>query len=60
MQIFLTRNAFEGFENIVDIWLLKYFMKLLQSELSVLNTLTCEILMWFCPCSMTLVITPSM
>ena len=28
-NIFMTRNGFEDFENIVDIWLLKYFMKLL-------------------------------
>ena len=38
MQIFLTRNAFEGFENIVDIWLLKYLMKVLGSKLYILNT----------------------
>ena len=28
-KIFMTRNGFEDFENIVDIWLLKYFMTLL-------------------------------
>ena len=54
----MTRNGFGDFENIEDIWLLKYFMKLLRSELSVLNTLTCELSMWFCPCSVTLVISP--
>ena len=35
---FLTRNGFEDFENIMDIWLLKYFMKLLGSKLYILNT----------------------
>ena len=58
-KIFLTRNGFEDFENIVDIWLLKFFMKLLRSELCVLNTLTYELLMWFFPCAMTLVMTSS-
>ena len=37
-KIFLTRNGFEDFENIVDIWLLKYIMKLLGSKLYILNT----------------------
>ena len=37
-KIFLTRNGFEDFENIVDIWLLKYLMKLLGSKLYILNT----------------------
>ena len=37
-KIFLTRNGFEDFENIVDIWLLKYLMKLLGSKLYSLNT----------------------
>ena len=36
-KIFLTRNGFEDFENIVDIWLLKYLMKLLGSKLYILN-----------------------
>ena len=36
-KIFLTRNGFEDFENIVDIWLLKYLMKLLESKLYILN-----------------------
>ena len=57
---FLTRNGFEDFVNIVDIWLLKCFMKLLRSELCVSNTLTYELLMWFFPCAMTLVTTSSM
>ena len=56
----MTRNGFGDFENIVDIWLLKYVMKLLGSELSVLKTLACELSMWFFPCAVTLVITPSM
>ena len=30
-KIFMTRNSLEDFENIVAIWLLKYFMKLLGS-----------------------------
>ena len=55
-KIFMTRNGFEDFKNIVDIWLLQYFMKLLGSELCILNTLICEVLMWFCHCSMILVI----
>ena len=59
-KIFMTRNGFEDFENIMDVWLLKYFMKLLGSELYVSNTLTCEFFfMWFCHCAMILVITPS-
>ena len=58
-KIFMTRNGFEDFENIADIWLLKYFMKLLGSELCISNTLTCELLMWFCHCAMILVITLS-
>ena len=37
-KIFLTRNGFEDFENIVDIWLLKYLLKLLGSKLYILNT----------------------
>ena len=37
-KAFLTRNGFEDFENIVDIWLLNYFMKLLESKLCILNT----------------------
>ena len=37
-KIFLTRNGFEDFENIVDIWLLKYLTKLLGSKLYILNT----------------------
>ena len=36
-KIFLTRNGIKDFENIVDIWLLKYFMKLLESKLCILN-----------------------
>ena len=59
-KIFMTGNGFEDFENIVDIWLLKYFMKLLGSELCISNTLTCDLLMWFCHCAMILVITSSM
>ena len=51
LKIFTTRNSLEDFENIVAIWLLKYFMKLLWSELYISNTLTCELLI--------LVITPS-
>ena len=35
---FLTINGFEDFENVVDIWLLKYLMKLLGSKLYILNT----------------------
>ena len=58
-KIFMTRNGFEDFENIMDVWLLKYFMKLLGSELYISNTLTCELLMWFCHCAMILVITLS-
>ena len=58
-KIFMSRNSLEEFENIVVIWLLKYFMKLLGSELCILNTLTCELLTWFCHCAMILVITPS-
>ena len=58
-KIFMTRNSLEDFENIVAIWLLKYFMKLLGSELCISNTLTCELLAWFCHCVMILVITPS-
>ena len=34
----MTRNGFEDFENIADIWLLKYIMKLLGSKLYILNT----------------------
>ena len=37
-KIFLTRNGSEDFENIVNIWLLKYLMKLLGSKLYILNT----------------------
>ena len=55
-KIFMTRNGFEDFENIVNTWLLKYFMKLLGSELCVSNTLTCELLMWVCPCDIILAI----
>ena len=51
LKIFTTRNSLEDFKNIVAIWLLKYFMKLLWSELYISNTLTCELLI--------LVITPS-
>ena len=58
-KIFMTRNGFEDLENIMDIWLLKYFIKLLGSELYISNTLTCELLMWICHCAMILVITPS-
>ena len=58
-KIFMTRNGFEDFENIVNTWLLKYFRKLLGSELCISNTLTCELLAWFCHCAMILVITPS-
>ena len=58
-KIFMTRNSLEDFENIVAIWLLKYFMKLLGSELCISNTLTCELLMWFCHCAMISVITSS-
>ena len=59
LKIFTTRNSLEDFENIVAIWLLKYFMKLLGNELCISNTLTCELLAWFCHCAMILVITPS-
>ena len=59
-KILMTRNGFEDLENIVDIWLLKYFMKLLGSKLYVSNTLTCELLMWIFHFAMILVITPSM
>ena len=38
MQNILIRNGFKDFENIVDIWLLKYPMKLLRSKLYILNT----------------------
>ena len=38
MQNILTRNGFKDFENIVDIWLLKYLMKLLGIKLCILNT----------------------
>ena len=58
-KIFMTRNGFEDFENIMNVWLLKYFMKLIGSELYISNTLTCEFLMWFCHCAMILVITLS-
>ena len=57
-KIFMTRNSLEDFENIVAILLLKYFMKLLGSELCISNTLTCELLMWFCHGAMILVTTP--
>ena len=57
MQNILTRNDFLDFENIVDIWLLKYFMKLLESGLCISNTLTCELLRWVCPGAIILVIT---
>ena len=59
-KIFMTRNSLEDFENIVVIWLLKYFMKLLGSELCISNTLTCELLMWFSHCAMILVTNLSM
>ena len=49
-KIFMTRNGFEDFENIVDIWLLKYLMKLQGSKLCIWKHLTCELLMWVCPC----------
>ena len=55
----MTRNSLEDFENIMNIWLLKYFMKLLGSELYISNTLACELFMWICHCGMILVITPS-
>ena len=58
-KIFMTRNSLKDFENIVAIWLLKYFMKLLGSELCISNTLTCVLLMWFCHCAMILVIISS-
>ena len=45
---------FEGFVNIVDIWLLKYFIKLLGIKLCILIYLTCELLIWICPCAMIL------
>ena len=38
-KILIIRNGFEDLENIMDIWLLKYFMKLLRSELYISNTL---------------------
>ena len=53
----MTRNGFEDLENIMYIWLLKYFMKLLGSELYISNTLTCELLMLIYHCAMILVIT---
>ena len=53
MQNIFDKNWFWDFENIVDIWLLKCFMKLLKSKLFVSNTLTYELLMWFFPCAMT-------
>ena len=56
-KFFLTRNAFEGFENIVDIWLLKYLMKVLGSKLYILNTFNLWVFMWVCPCAVMLVIT---
>ena len=59
-KIFMTRNSLENFGNIVSIWLFKYFMKLLGSELCISNTLTCELLMWFCHCAMISVIISSM
>ena len=59
-KIFLTRNGFEEFENIVNIWLLKYLMKLLGSKLCIWIHLTCVLLMRVCPCAMMLVITPSL
>ena len=58
-KMFMSRNSSKDFENIVAIWLLKYFMKLLGSELCISNTLTCELLTWFCHCAMILAITPS-
>ena len=58
-KISMTRNSLEDFENIVAIWLFKYFMKILGSELCISNTLTCELLIWFCHCAMILVITSS-
>ena len=59
-KIFMTRSGFEDFKNIVDICLLQHFMKLLRSEHCILNTLTCEVLMWFCIRSMILVIASSL
>ena len=56
----MTRNGFEDFENIVDIWLLKYLVKLLGSKLCIWIHLTCELLMWVCPYAMMLVIIPSL
>ena len=53
MQDIFDKRWFWDFENIVDIWLLKCFMKLLRSILCVSNTLTYELLMWFFPCAMT-------
>ena len=60
MQNILTINGLKDFKNIVDIWLLKYLMKLLGSKLYILNTLTCELSMWVCPYAMMLVITLSL
>ena len=37
-KIFMIRNGFEDFENIVDIWLLKNFMTLFGSELCISTT----------------------
>ena len=59
-KIFMTRNSLKDFENVVAICLFKYFMKLLGSEQCISNTLTCELLMYFCHCAMIYVITPSM
>ena len=56
-KIFMIRNSLEDLVNIVAIWLFKYFMKLLRSEQCTSNTLTCELLMWFCHCAMISVIT---
>ena len=52
----MTRIDFKNSEDIVDIWLWKYFMKLLGSEPCISNTLTCELLMQFCHCAMILVL----
>ena len=38
MKNIFDKKWFEDFENIVNIWLLKYLMKLLGSKLYILNT----------------------
>ena len=53
MQNIFDKKWFWDFENIVDIWLLKCFMKLLRSKLCVSNTLAYEFFMWFFSCAMT-------